>query len=85
MVKINGYDYQLSNRKYKKLKVCVDGIWVHFGDNRYDHYYDRTGLLPKVMNHRDEKRRISYLRRAMSQANSDDPHSGTYHAVRLLW
>jgi hypothetical protein len=85
MVKINGYDYQLSNRKYKKLKVFVNGKWVHFGDNRYDHYYDKTGLLPKSMNHKDEKRRLNYLKRAMGQANADDPNSASWHAVRLLW
>ena len=85
MVKINGFDYQLSQRKNKKLKVFVNGKWLHFGDKRYDHYYDKTGLLPKSMNHKDEKRRHNYLQRAAGLGGVNDPNSANYHAMRILW
>lgn len=85
MVKINGFEYQLSNRKNKKLKVCVNGKWIHFGDSRYNHHFDHTGLLPTSMNHRDPRRRENYLRRATALGGVDDPNSANYHAVRQLW
>lgn len=86
-----GYQYLRSERKYKKLKVFVNGHWIHFGDRRFQHFHDQTGLLPKALNHGDEKRRASYRARAegirdgRGRLTVDDPTSANYHAVRMLW
>ena len=91
MVKINGYDYQISNKPNKKLKVVVNNKTIHFGDSRYEHYFDKTGLLDKKLNHNDDIRRANYLKRAkgIKDKNGEltylNPESATYHAVRILW
>ena len=91
MVKINGIEYQLSERKNKKLKAYVNGKWVHFGQKGYEHYFDKTGLLPKSENHLDEKRRELYLKRASKITNKDkdltkdDKTSPNFYALRILW
>lgn len=87
---IDGYRYSVSTNKNKKLKVVVNGKTIHFGDNRYQHYFDRTGLLPKWQNHLDVKRRIAYLTRASRIRDStgfaiNNPMSAAYHAARILW
>ena len=87
---IEGYTYSLSTNKNKKLKVVVDGKTIHFGDTRYEHYFDKTGLLPKLQNHLDDKRRKAYLDRASKIKDStglamNNPKSANYHAVRILW
>lgn len=91
MVKIGGYTYMKSTRKGKKLMTEVDGKKVHFGQLGYDHFFDKTGLLPKSMNHNDAKRRQNYLTRSAGQKNKkgqllkDMPSSPVYHARRILW
>jgi hypothetical protein len=87
---IDGYTYSLSDNKNKKLKVVVDGKTIHFGDNRYEHFFDKTGLLPKSQNHGDAKRRTSYLTRASKIKDStglaaNNPKSANYHAIKILW
>ena len=89
---IDGYTYSLSTNKNKKLKVIVDNKTIHFGDSRYpEHFFDRTGLLPKSNNHLDEKRKASYLARASKIKDKDgkltvnNPKTANYHAVRQLW
>ncbi len=88
---IDGYTYSLSDNKNKKLKVVVDGKTIHFGDSRYEHYKDKTGLLPKSQNHGDEKRRTDYLTRSSKIKDKDgnltvnNPKSANYHSVRILW
>jgi hypothetical protein len=82
MVLVNGYDYQLSDKKGKKLMVTVKGKKIRFGDSSYQHYKDKTGLLPKSLNHLDEKRRQSYLKRS---GGSTDPSTAGYHAINILW
>jgi hypothetical protein len=85
MVFLNGYDYRLSNKKGKKLMVVVNGKTIHFGDKAFQHYYDKTGLLPKNLNHLDDKRRANYLKRSAKQGNTDNPNSANYHARTVLW
>jgi hypothetical protein len=87
---IDGYTYSLSTNKNKKLKVIVGSKTIHFGDTRYEHFFDKTGLLPKSQNHGDEKRRQAYLNRASKIKDStglamNNPKSANYHAVRILW
>ncbi len=91
MVVIDGFHYELSNKADKKLQVYVGHKWVHFGQKGYQHYFDKTKLLPKSWNHKDSLRRQQYLARStrirngMGQLTASDPHSANYHAIRVLW
>lgn len=90
-VRIGGFDYALSTRPKKKLMVHFGGQWIHFGSMDYEHYFDRTGLLPASLNHGDKERRESYLKRSKGIRDGDgkltsmDPKSSNYHAIRVLW
>jgi hypothetical protein len=90
-MKINNIEYQLSEKKNKKLKAYVNEKWVHFGQKGYDHYRDATYLLPKSQNHLDEKRRENYLKRALKITDKEgnltakDINSANYHAIKILW
>jgi len=60
----NIMDIQKSSRKNKKYMVEIDGKTIHFGDNRYQHYKDRTSLkLYSHLDHNDKKRRMNYFKR----------------------
>lgn len=85
MVFINGYDYQISNKKGKKLMTVVNGKTINFGSIYHQHFFDKTGLLPKSLNHLDEKRRQSYLKRSKGIGNTEDPTSANFHARNILW
>ena len=91
MVKIDKYDYFVSDKQSKKLYVIVNGKKIYFGDSNYQHYKDKTGLLAKSQNHLDEKRRASYLARASKikdksgALTANNPNSPNYHAIRILW
>jgi hypothetical protein len=91
MVIINNIEYQLSERKNKKLKAFVNGKWVHFGDKRYTNYYDKTGLLNGKYDHFDEDRRYRYLQRSTNIKDKNnnltmyDITSPNYHSIRVLW
>jgi hypothetical protein len=88
---INGKEYFVSEKTNKKLKVKVNNKWIHFGDNRYEHYYDKTGLLDKALNHGDDLRRKRYLQRATKIKDKEgnytvnDKNSANYWAVRVIW
>ena len=85
------FDYEISNLPDRKLKVKVNNKTVHFGAAGYQHYHDRTGLLPVALNHGDEKRRKAYLARAGAikldngKFAKDDITSPNYHAINILW
>ena len=91
MVLINNIEYQLSERKNKKLKAFVNGRWIHFGDNRYQHFKDITGLLDPSYNHNDLYRRLNYLKRSSKirdkngNITMNNINSPNYHAVRIIW
>lgn len=91
MVKVGKYNYSKSTRKNKKLMTVVNGKTIHFGNPLYQHYKDRTGLLPKSMNHGNSDRRSNYLSRSGGIKNKagkltkNDPMSPNYHARRVLW
>jgi hypothetical protein len=91
MVKVGKYNYERSDKKFKKLKVKVGNRTIHFGDIRYKHFKDKTGLLPKSLNHGDKQRRKNYLTRSGGIKDKDgkltknDPLSPNYHARRVLW
>jgi len=89
---VGKYTYYRSTRKNKKLMTILpDGTVVHFGNPNYQHYYDKTGLLDKKLNHLDEKRRENYLNRSANIKNKEgkltrnDPKSANYHARRVIW
>ena len=90
-VKVGKYEYEKSTNKNKKLKVAVNNKTIHFGNINYQHFKDKTGLLPKSLNHGDKKRRDNYLKRSKAIKNKKgeltylDPQSPNYHAVRILW
>tara|TARA_R110000803_G_C11967131_1_gene319364 strand:+ start:1375 stop:1629 length:255 start_codon:yes stop_codon:yes gene_type:complete len=74
-----------SNAKNKKFSVYVmkDGKkrLIHFGDSRYEDFTQ----------HKDEKRRASYLARAKGIKNKKgeltykDKNTPNYWAVKFLW
>ncbi len=88
---VNGYEYELSTAKGKKLMTVVKGKKVHFGNIDYEHFHDKTGLLPKRLNHDDKVRRPSYLARTAKIKRKDgsmtanDPSSPNFHARNVLW
>lgn len=90
MVKVGKYDYMKSKRKDKKLMVVVNGKTIHFGNPKYQHYKDKTGLW-KDLDHLDPKRRKNYLARSKGITNKegkltkDIETSANYHAIRVLW
>lgn len=89
-VRIGSYTYQLSPLSTKKLMTRVKGKTIHFGQLGYQHYYDKTGLLPTSMNHRDPGRRKNYLSRSGGILGrfgntKNNPMSANYHARRILW
>lgn len=98
MSKVGKYTYYKSSRKDKKLMTNIDektggSTWVHFGSKKplMEHYFDKTGLLDKKLNHGDKDRRKSYLARAKSikdkngKLTKDNPYSPNYHSIRILW
>lgn len=70
-----------SNRKHKKYMINYNGKWIHFGDNRYSDF----------TKHKDEERRIRYLKRHWNVFNKDgeraimNPESPSYYSARVLW
>lgn len=57
-------DIQKSSRKNKKYMAIVDDKKIHFGDNRFQQYKDRTPLkLYSHLDHNDKKRRMNYFKR----------------------
>lgn len=53
--------FSLSSRRHKKYSVITpNGNTVHFGDKRYEHYKDSTGIgAYSHMDHNDTTRRDS--------------------------
>lgn len=72
------YDAILINRENGKEKR------VPFGDNRYPHYKDTTGLnlYPKLNSLDKEKRRMYRLRHAGEDKNK---FSSGFFALKKLW
>tara|TARA_R110001606_G_scaffold399059_1_gene580271 strand:- start:765 stop:1052 length:288 start_codon:yes stop_codon:yes gene_type:complete len=91
---IGKYTYELSTRKDKKLMTKVGDKVVHFGNLKppaNEHFFDKTGLLPKKLNHKDQMRRENYLARSAGIRNKageltmNNPSSPNYHSIRILW
>lgn len=77
-----GYPIYLSERSNKKYYAIVDGYKIHFGDTRYEHYYDKIGHYSHL-NHNDKNRRKRY-----KQRHEKDRHlkgSAGWFADQILW
>lgn len=91
MVKIGKYNYELSDKKDKKLMVIVNNKKIHFGQKGYEHFFDKTRLLNKSLNHKDEKRRERYLKRSKGIKDKKgnltykNPESANFHSIKILW
>ena len=86
------FTFKKSTRKNKKYMVFYNDKWIHFGDKRYQHFEDKTGLGEySYLNHLDKDRRKRYLARAKKIKNKKgqltylDKNSPNYWAVKFLW
>jgi len=80
MQELNIYgDVEKSTRKNKRWKITVpiDGKkkTIFFGDP----------LRENFLIHKDEERRQRFLNRFKNAKNRDNPASGIYYSIRLLW
>ena len=78
----------VNNKKYMailKNKQNARVVKVHFGDSRYEHFKDKTGLgLYKHLNHNDEARRARFRSRHSSYIK-EDSYSPAFFSVEYLW
>lgn len=78
--------FRKSSRKHKKYMAYVPQLdkWVHFGDNRYEQYEDRTPLrLYARQNHHDpERRRLFKIRHENTRHVKYSP---SWFADQFLW
>ena len=85
--------FSKSTRLGKKYSVITPtGKTVHFGSSASDHYKDSTGLGAwSHKDHKDTKRRASYLSRAGGIKNkaglltNNDKESANYYSINYLW
>lgn len=85
-------EFKKSTRLNKKYMVKVDNKWIHFGDTRYEHFFDRVPLkLYSHLNHNDKERRKKYLARAKrivdkhGKLTADNPNSPNFWSIKFLW
>ena len=60
---------------------------IHFGATGYEHYFDKSNLLPKSLNHNDKKRRALYRIRHYKDIKhlKNNTISAGYLAYYILW
>ena len=82
--------FEKSNRKNKKydavMKNTTTGreVKIPFGDSRYEHYKDSTGLgVWTHKNHNDDNRRKSY--RARHNSTAQKKYSPSWFSYHYLW
>jgi predicted metal-dependent phosphoesterase TrpH len=66
---VNGYQYELSTAKGKKLMTTVKGETIHFGNIDYEHYQARTAKI----------------KRKDGTMTANDPMSPNFHSRNVLW
>lgn len=87
IIKIDNQEYLIkkSTRKNKKYDVFDSSqgkkYLFSFGDNRYQHYFDKIGDYSHL-NHLDEKRRKAYYMRHPKTYNT---LSADNFSKKLLW
>jgi len=85
--------FEKSNRKDKKYSVITpEGKKIHFGNKKYEHFKDTTGLgLYRKLNHNDKKRQKNYCNRSGGIKNKqglltkNDKESANYYSRMYLW
>jgi hypothetical protein len=88
----NPFKSKAKNKKYSVYVLDDKNIkrLIHFGDTRYEHYFDKIGLFSH-MNHKDEGRRRNYLVRAKGIRDGQGrltyklKWSPNYWSVNYLW
>jgi len=78
------YTIKKSTRIHKKyMAVFSDGRpSVHFGDDRYEQYQDKTSLkLYSKLDHKDEKRKRAYY----SRHGKAKMYSAKWFSHKYLW
>lgn len=80
-----------SNTKFKKYDAIVKNkqndksYRIPFGDNRYQHYKDKTGIgLYSHLNHLDKKRQKLYVARHQHFIKNNY-YSPGYFSMNYLW
>lgn len=83
--------FEKSNVKNKKYVAYIknkknDRLYkVNFGDSRYKHYNDKTGLKDwTAANHNDKERRRRYRQRHINNLNKNE-YSPAYFSWFYLW
>ena len=83
--------FEKSNAKNKKYTAFIKNkkndriIKIHFGDNRYEHFKDTTGLgLFSKKDHMDLSRRRRYRARHSVYLNEKE-YSPAYFSWHYLW
>ena len=77
------YQIKKSTMKHKKYMAVFKDKTIHFGDNRYPQYKDKTGLkLYSHLDHGDEKRKKQYYARHGKEA---EKYSAKYFSHKYLW
>lgn len=76
----------ISKAKNKKYSVYVKGKnnktkLIHFGDKRYQHYFDKLGHY-KELNHLDLIRRKKYYSRF---GKTNNKNTAKYWSHKILW
>ena len=76
------YTFKKSKRQNKKYDAYKHGKYiVSFGDNRYEHYFDKIGVYSNK-NHNDKKRRDLYYKRHGKKAEFE---SAKWFSHKYLW
>ncbi len=82
------YTIKKSDKKDKKLVASYEEGGkvkkIHFGATGYSHYFDKTGILPKELNHGDKERRRLYRARHEPITDFNKPSAGLL-SWSLLW
>lgn len=72
-----------STRVNKKYMSYHKGRWIHWGDDRYQHYFDSTPLkLYSHLNHNDETRKRNFYKR---HGRTNDKSSSLWWSSKYLW
>ena len=89
---INGVKVNItkSNKEFKKLRAQFKNPdsgqmnTIHFGDNRYSHYKDKTGIW-KHKDTNDPVRRRLYRERHAKDLETSEPITAGILAYEILW
>ena len=95
-IKVGRFTYFKSTRDGKKLMTIIKDPntgkpkTIHFGNTKYEHFKDKTGLWSEL-DHRDKERRERYRKRHAKVLKKDgtpakdDYLKAAFHSWRVLW